>query len=71
MDKFVHKNTTIIEDSYYFHEKFIDNSLIFIDEFDATKERVLKNIIDSGLRHRVDLLQGYFILKRRASVDKV
>ena len=56
MDKFVVKNTTLIEPSYYIHERLIDNALIFIDEFDATKEIVLKNIINSGLRHRVDLL---------------
>jgi hypothetical protein len=34
----------------------IDGSLIFIDEFDATKENVLKSIIKSGLDSRADLL---------------
>ncbi len=56
MDKFVAKNTTLVEPSYYFSERFIDKALIFIDEFDTTKEAVLNNIIKSGLRHRVDLL---------------
>lgn len=56
MDKFIVKNTTLIEPSYYIHERLIENALIFIDEFDATKENVLNKIIESGLRHRVNLL---------------
>ncbi|MEH2376097.1 DEAD/DEAH box helicase family protein [Nostoc sp.] len=56
IDKFIAKNTTLVENSYYFNERFIDKALIFIDEFDTTKEAVLNNIIKSGLQHRVDLL---------------
>ena len=56
MDKFIRKNTPIVESSYYFHKQLIDGSLIFIDEFDATKENVLENIIESGLRSQMDLL---------------
>jgi hypothetical protein len=56
IDKFVAQNTTLVEPSYYFTERLINKSLIFIDEFDTTKEAVLKNIIQSGLRYRVDLL---------------
>ena len=56
IDKFVRKNTPIIEGSYYFQKRLIDGSLIFIDEFDATKENVLESIIKSGLDSRVDLL---------------
>ncbi len=56
MDKFVVKNTTLIEQSYYVYERLIKDALIFIDEFDATKEIILQNIIRSGLRHRVNLL---------------
>ena len=56
MDKFIAKNTTLVEPSYYFYERLINKSVIFIDEFDTTKESVLNNIIKSGLRHRVDIL---------------
>ncbi|WP_155746873.1 hypothetical protein [Scytonema sp. UIC 10036] len=56
IDKFIAKNTTLVEPSYYCYERLINKSLIFIDEFDTTKEAVLNNIIKSGLRHRVDLL---------------
>lgn len=56
IDKFVRKNTPIIESSYYFQKRLIDGSLIFIDEFDATKDNVLESIIESGLDSRADLL---------------
>ncbi|MFK0732613.1 MAG: hypothetical protein ACFKPT_30270 [Gloeotrichia echinulata GP01] len=56
MDKFMAKNTTLVEPSYYFYERLINKSVIFIDEFDTTKESVLNTIIKSGLRHRVDIL---------------
>jgi len=56
MDKFILRNSTLIEPSYFFYERLNKNSLIFIDEFDTTKENVLKNIIESGLRHQVDIL---------------
>ena len=59
IDKFVRKNTPIVEDSYYFQKRLIDGSLIFIDEFDATKESVLKSIIESSLKSRADLLDRF------------
>lgn len=56
IDKFIRKNTTLVENSYYFTEKLSKNALIFIDEFDASKERVLNNIIESGMSHRIDMV---------------
>lgn len=56
MDKFVRKNATLVESSYFFQKRLIDRAVIFIDEFDSTKENVLKSIIESGVRHRIDLL---------------
>jgi len=56
MDKFIRKNTTLVERSYFFHERLIKEAVIFIDEFDATKDIVLRSIIDSGIRHRVNIL---------------
>jgi hypothetical protein len=56
IDKFVLKNTTLVEPSYDFYEDFIDKALIFIDEFDSTKKSVLTNIIESGLQDQVDIL---------------
>ncbi len=56
MDKFIRKNTTLVERSYYFHERLLEKAVIFIDEFDASKETVLGSIIESGIRHRINLL---------------
>ncbi|MBD2504403.1 hypothetical protein [Anabaena azotica] len=56
VDKFLGQNTTLVESSYYFYERLINESVIFIDEFDTTKNAVLENIIESGLRHRVDII---------------
>lgn len=55
MDKFLSRNATIVEPSYMFYNtNIIDNANIFIDEFDATKETLLKNIIQNGLRDKID-----------------
>lgn len=58
MDKFLSRNATIVEPSYMFYNsKIIDNAIIFIDEFDATKETILKNIISNGLREKIDYIE--------------
>ncbi|PLX98983.1 MAG: hypothetical protein C0622_11115, partial [Desulfuromonas sp.] len=56
VDKFFRKNTTLIEKSYYFTQRLTKDALIFVDEFDATKDSLLRIIIESGIKHRVNLL---------------
>lgn len=56
MDKFLLKNAAIIEPSYPFFD-IIENSIIFIDEFDSVKEIILKNIIQNNLRDRIDSIE--------------
>ena len=57
MDKFLAKNSTIVEPSYMlYNSKLLDNACIFIDEFDATKETILKNIINESLQERIDII---------------
>lgn len=57
MDKFLSRNTTIVEPSYMFYNsEIIKNAVIFIDEFDATKDTILKRIIDNGLHDKVDYI---------------
>lgn len=54
IDKFVSGNTTIIEPTYsFYNHSLIEKSIIFIDEFDATKERILNKIIKKGLNQPV------------------
>ena len=58
IDKFLMRNTTLVEPSYMFYNsEIMNNAIIFIDEFDSTKERLLKNIIDNGLRDKVDYIE--------------
>ena len=58
MDKFLSLNSTIVEPStMLYNSDLIEDAVIFIDEFDATKETVLKNIIQNGLRDRVDYVE--------------
>nr|MBO4517533.1 hypothetical protein [Clostridia bacterium] len=55
VEKFLSRNSTIVETSYVFYNSsIIENAVIFIDEFDATKETILNNIIQNGLRDRID-----------------
>lgn len=57
MDKFFLGNTTIIEPTYSFYNNDITkNAIIFIDEFDATRDRILKQIITRGLENHIDYL---------------
>ena len=57
VSKFLVKNSPIIEKSYYFFdEAFLKNALIFIDEFDASKEVILKSIIETQLKKRTDII---------------
>ncbi len=54
MDKFVSTHDTIVDGRYSIYDsKMIDKALIFIDEFDATKGTVMKNIISRD-RGRLD-----------------
>ena len=57
VDKFLVKNSPIVQKSYYFFDKdFLKNALIFIDEFDASKEVILKSIIETQLKKRIDII---------------
>lgn len=44
MDKFLLRNDPIIEKNYFIYKELAKNAIIFIDEFDATKETVLDRL---------------------------
>ncbi|WP_373479132.1 hypothetical protein [Geminocystis sp.] len=56
IDKFFLKNSTLIEPPYYCYNKLAKNSLVFIDEFDTTKDTILNRIIEEGNKHKIDLI---------------
>lgn len=75
IDKFYHKNSTLVEPSYSFLENDITkNAVIFIDEFDATKDNILKNIIEKGKNQRIDFIhlftEIYWALKNNVFPQK-
>ena len=56
--KFVTKNDTLVEPPYFFYtNKIIENAVVFIDEFDAVKKDFLDNIIDDGIRDKIDFIE--------------
>lgn len=58
MDKLLSRNTTIVEPSYMFYNSdIIKNAVLFIDEFDATKDTILKKIIDNGLHDKINYVE--------------
>lgn len=58
MDKFLARNTTLVEPSYLFYNNdILDNAIVFIDEFDATKSTLLDNIIENGLKDIIDYIE--------------
>ncbi len=42
---------------YLYDDDITKNSIIFIDEFDSTKETILSNIIDEDMKTQIDLLK--------------
>lgn len=60
VDKFLSMNSTIVKPSYtIISDDIINNSLIFIDEFDSAKENMLSNIIQNALNTKIALLDLY------------
>lgn len=58
VNKFLVRNTTLIEPSYDFiQNKITENAIIFIDEFDATKDTMQNVIIDRALDSQDDYIK--------------
>lgn len=58
VNKFMVRNTTLVEPSYEFIKNDItQNAIVFIDEFDATKETIQNVIIDRALDSQDDYIK--------------
>lgn len=56
--KFVNAIDSFYRMPYYFYEDdIINNTIVFIDEFDASKETLLNNIIEQDIKIQVDLVK--------------
>ena len=70
MDKFLAKNSVLVEPSYDFLKAdFISNSIIFIDEFDAAKDTVKRKIIERSLGMKNDFLVLFRQIQRTINSD--
>lgn len=59
-DKFVTRNDTIIDLSSIVYESMIVNdAIVFIDEFDSTKNQILAHLVEESVRNRVDYLDMF------------
>jgi hypothetical protein len=52
MDKFLLRNDPILEDSYFIYKELAPNAIVFIDEFDATKDTILKRLIENAVKSK-------------------
>lgn len=64
IDKFLVRNSSIVEPSYNIIDNvsLLKNSIIFIDEFDASKEILLKSIIREALNTQVSIVELFRII---------
>lgn len=62
--KFVTKNDTLVEAPYFFYtNKIMENAVVFIDEFDAAKSDFLDNIIEDGIRDKIDFIDLFIDIR--------
>ncbi len=59
MDKFLLRNDTIVDKSYFIYKRLAKDAIIFIDEFDATKETILSRLIDNANDSKIDYVITY------------
>lgn len=64
LDKFLVRNSTIVEPSYNFidNKAFLKDSIIFIDEFDTSKDVLLKNVIKESLDAKINIVELFRII---------
>lgn len=72
VDKFVSGNATIIEPTYTFYTNdIINDAVIFFDEFDSTKDRILNKIIESGIRNCIDYMELFTQIQQSLATRKL
>lgn len=70
ISKFLKHNSTLVERGYEFLKaKFLDNAVIFIDEFDSTKESVMNDIIDRAKSMKNDYITLFKQIKRSLVIE--
>lgn len=64
LDKFLLRYATIVDSSFYIYDNdnYMKNGVIFIDEFDTTKEVILKRIIQNGLDNKIGIINIFRVI---------
>lgn len=58
LDKFLYRYSTIIEPPFnLFESNLLENGIVFMDEFDGTKDVILKKIIKDGLDNQFGIIE--------------
>lgn len=58
VSKFMKRNSILIDSSYEFlNSDLIENAIIIIDEFDATKDTIQSELIEKSLAMQEDYIQ--------------
>lgn len=71
MDKFLLRNDPIIDKPYFIYKKLIagakgePGAIVFIDEFDATKDTILNRLVDEATHTQIDYITAYKIIHDR------
>lgn len=65
MDKFLLRNDPIIEGSYFIYKKLCNNAIVFIDEFDATKETILNRLVKDAINNKIDYVAAFTQIRDR------
>lgn len=69
MDKFLLRNDPIIDKKFYIYKELAKDSIVFIDEFDATKDTILDRLIDNATKGRIDYVSAYKLIYDRLLQD--
>lgn len=70
ISKFMKKNSILIDASYEFlKSNLVENAIIIIDEFDATKDTIQKELIEKSLSIQEDYIQLFRQVYRMMNLD--
>ena len=71
LDKFLLRFSTIVEPPFIIPEstEFLKNGVVFIDEFDSSKDVVLNRIIEDGLSNYIAVLELFRLIETRLNSD--
>lgn len=72
VDKFLLPVDTIVERPYVFYNgTHLNNCILFIDEIDATKDTMLKRIIEAGISDKINFIELFSIIHSSLNTHQI